>query len=252
MSMQGNRRLPVKKKRDYRRMLRVAGRSLLGVVVVAGLTLAGVGLNRTFRVDRWHISGVDPALAHAIEHQLGQMGPMDFIHSRPAYLREKLATAIPDLATISISRHLPHSLDIKATARVPVAFWQGPQKGIWLVDSKGLAYRKLRHDEYEDLPLLRMPGEVLGEAVALLQTMQGIAPDRCAALSEFIARSDAWKMDFDHGQSWLLPRGDNADRDLQKLVALMHDRRLKGGDWKVDARMDTRWFIRKAGEGGVV
>lgn len=252
MSIQGNRRLPVKKKRDYRNALRMAGRSFLGIVVVAGLTLAGVGLNRAFRVDHWHISGVDPALAHAIEHQLTQMGPMDFIHSRPASLRERLVTAIPDLAAISISRHLPHSLEIKATARVPVAFWQGPQKGIWLVDSKGLAYRKLQPDEHYDLPLLRMPGATLGQAVALLQTMQKIAPERCATLSEFIVRSNAWKMDFDHGQSWLLPRGDKAVRDLHKLVALMHSSRLQGGNWKVDARMDTRWFIRKAGEGGVV
>lgn len=252
MSMHNNRRRVARKKRDYRRMLSTVARTTLGVAVVAGMVMAGVGLNRMFSVDRWHISGVSPELAHEIEHQLAKMGSMDFIHSRPAYLCDRLSAAIPDLASVSISRHLPDTLEIKAVPRVPIAFWQGEKGDIWLIDSEGEAYRKLQADEHYDLPLLRMQAQARKQAIALLQALHETAPGRYAALSEFIARFDSWQMDFNHGQSWLLPRGEQAAHDLHKVVALLHDQRLRGGDWKVDARMQTRWFIRKAGQGGVV
>ncbi|HKJ83033.1 MAG TPA: hypothetical protein VJ961_03315 [Mariprofundaceae bacterium] len=252
MSMRNNRRRVARKRRDYRLMLRRAGRFCLVLMVTSVVVSAGVGLNGLFSVRHWHISGVNPTLAHAIERQLVGMEPMDFIHSRPAYLRARLSAVIPDLAAINISRRLPDILDIRATARVPVAFWRGGEGGIWLVDSKGDAYRKLRPGEHHDLPLLRVPDQTLGRAVAILRIVHDTAPGRYRHLSECIARFDTWQMDFNHGQSWLLRRGDEVVRDLHKVVDLLHSPRLKGGDWKVDARMETRWFIRKARQGGVV
>jgi len=224
-------------------------------VVVAGLTLVlgcGWWLNQALSVEVWTIRGVPEGLETAIDTEINTMETRDFIHVWPSGLRHILLTRLPDLADVSVARRLPDRLEIIARERMPVALWQGPDGKVLLVDRKTVPYRALRRGEQLDLPLLRMSHESLGDAVKILLTMKRENTYRYEHLSELIGKDGSWRFNFERGQSWLLPRGNAGGQRMQDVIALMQQKRWRGGDWRIDARLPTRWFIRKSKMGGVV
>lgn len=236
-----------------------ARRALLGllrgvaVASVAGLLLAaGWWLNQALTVQSWQIHGVPEQLETAIDRQLGEMRPLDLVHAWPSVLRARLLGSLPDLAEVNIARHLPDRLEISATMRMPVALWSDTSGTVQLVDGKGTAYRPLKAGEGVDLPVLRVPAEEVAESVALMLRLRQMDEARYARLSEWIGEPDGWKLNFDRGRCWLLPRGELAAGRIGQVVALMRDARWKDGDWRVDGRASTRWFIRKSKLGGMV
>lgn len=232
-------------------MLNRMGRLCAGM---AGLTLVLASawwLNQALSVDVWTIRGVPEYLETEIDTELNTMKTLDFIHARPSRLRRILLARLPDLSDISIARSLPDRLEITARERIPVALWQNPDGKVSLVDGKAVPYRALRRGEQLDLPLLRTFRSDLGEAVNLLLAVKPANAGRYAHLSELISEGDSWRFNFERGRSWLLPRGAGSQR-IQDLIALMQQKRWRGGDWRIDARLPTRWFIRKSKIGGVV
>jgi len=75
---------------------------------------------------------------------------------------------------------------------------------------------------------------------------------RWKRLSEMIAGTDGWRLDFARGEAWLLPAGPAVEGRIRRMLALLGTPRWRRGAWRVDARLPDRWFIRKSRLGGVV
>ncbi len=239
-------------KRRAASLLRRMGRAFIGAAGLAGVLACAWWLNQALSVERWTIRGVPEHLETAIDTEMKALKPLDFVHAWPSRLRGELLKRLPDLADVEISRKLPGRVKIIARKRVPVALWQGRGGKVWLVDGHAVAYRVIRHGEQADLPLLRTSVSELGDAVSLMLTMKQEDNARYAHLSELIAEGASWRMNFERGQSWLLPHNDGSGQRMRDLIVLMHQKRWRGGNWRIDARMPARWFIRRSKIGGVV
>jgi len=226
------------------------------VILVTALTGASAyGLNRYFTVSDWHVALDRPStlpLEQMIDEQLSQMENLDFWRSRPALLRQKLLATIPDLDEVHIRRQLPHALEIHAEPRVPVALWQKEAGKIFLVDAEGHAYRQLSAHEDADLPVLRMSPEHLAAAGRSLQQLQQTMPRFFAQVSEVFATGHDWKFNFARGQQWLISAEEMAGTPFHSLAALLDKPRWQAGNWRIDMRIENRWFLRPAGQEGVI
>ncbi len=219
-----------------------------GVLVSLGATLWG--LNGALSVSHWQIDG-NTDLKARIEQQLQQMNHRDYLHTRPARLREQWLAAIPDLADVRISRRLPDALQVTAVARTPVALWQDEAGHIHLVDGKGHAYRPIAAGESPDLPMLRIRKNQLSQARLLLEALAAQRIRDLQALSEIRSSNQAWLVYFSRGERWMIPHRREA-RVLQKLADLLSRPRWRSRVWRVDARMTSRWFLRPAKHEGVI
>ena len=244
MNTRSNTRRRVKRTRrvDLRRMLRTAG--FIGLVAAASAAGAWslASLNTALSVTSWHVDA-PRSLRAAIQAQLkGQS--MDFVHTFPPLMRRRLLAAIPELSDVRITRRMSGVLEITAVPRQPVANWVGPAGHMLLVDANGTAYPGTERVA-PILPMLRVPAAELAKASALLGHLAGLSRNKYAHLSEMVAIDGAWKLYFDRGESWVIPQHGATDR-VDRLYALMAEPRWHKDAWRVDARMDNRWFIRPA------
>jgi len=229
----------------------MSGGQLLAVVmviIVAGF--AGRWLNQTLSVKSWVIDAPAP-IRQALEKQMASLQQRDFLHTSPGLLREQWLERIPDMLDVQIERKLPHALHIHAQARTPLALWQDARNQLHLMDSFGHAYRLLREGESPDLPLLRVRESLLPATHRLLAVLAEHSVHRLHALSEIHAGTDDWKLYFSHGVAWSLAQKQE-QQTIHKLARLMAGPRWQQGKWSVDTRMESRWFIRPAGRGGII
>jgi len=252
MSQMNRRRSPAGSHVSFRRVLRSLLRGVAVLSLVGLLAAAGWWLNQALAVQSWQVHGVPEPMEIAIGEQLNAMQPLDLVHAWPSRLRARLLSSLPDLAEVNISRHLPDRLEIAATMRMPVALWRDAQGVVQLVDGKGSPYRPLKPGDMLDLPLLRMPADDVRESVALLLRLKQMDDARYASLSEWASDEGGWRLNFDRGRCWFLPRGPQAIGRIKQVLALTQDKRWKDGDWRIDVRAATRWFIRKSKLGGMV
>ncbi|HXH64291.1 MAG TPA: cell division protein FtsQ/DivIB, partial [Mariprofundaceae bacterium] len=122
--------------------------------------------------------------------------------------------------------------------------WLDGQGKMQLVDGSGTAYPG-SEAVLPILPMLRLPADELPAAAALLTHLEGLSQPMFAHLSEMVAVDGAWKLYFDQGESWVIPQDDAIGR-VDRLVALIEQPRWHKDAWRIDARMDNRWFIRPA------
>jgi len=251
MSRANRRRPPAKpKQHSWRKPIRRLATATAMLMLAGG---GGLWLNGVLNITHWEIVAPDE-LRRPIEQQLSAIPELDFLHSRPAVVRTTLMNAIPDIAEVHVRRILPHSLFIQASARMPVALWQDADGVIRLVDMHGVAYREMRSGEMFDLPVLRLPQQQLASASALLAELRDLDGDRYAHISELASTHDGWKLYFERGQYWLIPRSSTEvmKQRIKSLVALLKQPRWRSKKWRIDARMNTRWFIRPAKQEGVI
>jgi len=241
---------PAVKRAEQRRMLARIARILVTVLLFAGVVGGGWWLNRTLTVSEWTVTAPEP-IKQAIESRLQAMNNRDFLHTRPAALREQWLIEIPDMEDVQIVRHLPHAMQITALARKPAALWQDEQNRLHLFDSRGNAYRLLGKDESPDLPLLRVREEQLPAMHRLLQALAGQQVHKLSDLSEIHAGSGDWKLYFSRGSAWILWQRD-ASGTIKSVALLLSQPRWRQGQWTVDTRIPSRWFIRPAGHGGII
>jgi len=236
----------------WQSLAHVAVRIGMWAIVIVALIGGGRWLNQAMTVNTWKINGVSEALELDIEKQLEAMRPLDLVKAWPPSLRAAILAKVPDIAALNISRQLPNRLIIQATARVPLALWQNADGGVLLVDGHGTPYRALRAGEAIDLPLLRVAEDELPESTGLLVALKQQDTVRYSHLSEWIAEPQGWRLNFERGRSWQLPRGTEAVPRIRGILALMQNKRWQHGDWRIDARAGSRWFIRKSKSGGMV
>jgi len=255
MNRANQRRInPDIKKQSQRRSLKRMGRTLMFIAVITATAGSGVWLNEKWSTTHWDISA-NASIKAAIEAQLEAMPDKDFISMRPNQLRQQWLKDIPDIEAVRITRVLPDTLHIQADARVPTALWQDEQGQLHLFDEQGIAYRLLNKGESPDLPLLRVNQEQLIQVKLMLdaiaqhdaqQSMQQLA-----SLSEIRAGNQHWQIYFSRGVSWIIPQ-DNEVNVIEHINDLMQQPRWRKQQWRVDARLQSRWFIRPAGHGGVI
>lgn len=232
-----------------RTMQRIGKGALMLCMIVATATV-GLWLNQRWSVKQWTIDA-EPAIKSAIEQQLQTMAARDFLATRPDLLRRQWLERIPDMADVQVTRILPDRLDIRARARVPVALWQDEQSRLHLFDQAGDAYRLLSRGESPDLPLLRMTEPQLADASRILSVLAEHDRGSIRALSEISAGNGFWHLYFARGVSWLIPQADE-DVAIDQIISFLKQPRWKGGKWRVDARVASRWFVRPARHGGVI
>lgn len=232
------------------RRLAAVGKLIMLVALVAGTGFSGWWMNRAMTVERWQIEG-DTALKQAIDRQLSAMKNRDFLSTRPEQLRQTWMQQMPDMASVQITRKLPDALQIRVVARVPAALWQDEKNRLQLFDDQGNLYRPLRRGESPDLPLLRVSRDQLADAYKLLGMLNHQDVISVAALSEIKASSRSWQIYFSKGVTWKLPFGAE-QAAITELSGLLKQPRWSNRNWRIDARLQTRWFIRPAKYGGVI
>jgi len=226
--------------------------STVSTSIAAGLIFGLWSLNQALTVTQWNIHA--PAkLKSNIEHVLNRMGSMDFWHSRPSLLRQQLLQQVPDLAEVNIQRQLPHALNIHVTPRLPIALWLNPKtSSLYLADNHGNAYRARNYGEELDLPVLRMEKEQLHDACKWLAQLKATQPQWFARSSEMFASYDGWKLNLSSGHQWQLPLGKRAIDELPQITKLLSQPRWHAGNWRIDTRLENRWFLRPATHEGVI
>ena len=225
-------------------------RMFIFCLMLSATLSGGWWLNENMSVRQWKIDA-SPMLKHAIKEQLEAMPSHDFFHTQPFLLRQQWLAKIPDMAEVQVSRILPDSLHIQAQPRVPMALWQDENNVIYLLDSHAVAYRPLRKGESPDLPLLRIDRDKLASAFSLLLSLQQFDAAKMADMSEIRASVQNWQVYFSRGESWLLPQGSEHSV-IRRLTRILKEPRWQYRSWRVDARAQSRWFIRPARHGGII
>jgi len=234
---------------NWRKLGRITIAASLLSLAISSLGAIGYLGNKLFTVQNIRTPHADARLRKIILSKISQ--PLDFIHSRPATVRHHLLAALPDLAEVRVARRLPDTLIISVRKRQPIALWAKAGE-IYLVDTGGEPYRQLQSSEELDLPLLRMPEELLVESSMLIAALAKKAEPGLQHLSECIGGDMGWQLYFDGGQRWLLPRNRKTEQVIDRLSRLMSASRWRTGRWWVDARFTQRWFIRRSQRGGII
>jgi len=251
MSRSNQRRIdPAMKQQSQRRSLQRMGRTLMLLALVAITVSSALWLNQKWSTTHWEISANAP-IKTAIEAQLAAMPNKDFINMRPDHLRQQWLQNIPDLEAVRITRILPDHLHIEADARIPTALWQDEQGQLHLFDEHGVAYRQLNQGESPDLPLLRVNRDQLPQVQAMMIALGKQDTQRLVDLSEIRAANQYWKIYFSRGAAWFIPQRHEVNV-IAHINTLVQKARWRNRHWSVDARLQSRWFIRPAGHGGVI
>jgi len=99
--------------------------------------------------------------------------------------------------------------------------------------------------------LLRVARDQLAHTHRLMQLIRAqqiVAPQ---LLSEIQMGDGYWKVYFSKGVAWKLPFGEEQVA-ITRISKLMKQPRWANRGWRIDARMESRWFIRPARHGGVI
>jgi len=234
---------------------KIARTSFMSVVLLAGMILGLWSLNQSLCIKQWNIYASNP-LKSDIENALNHMDKLDFWHARPALLRENLLNKLPDLADLQIQRQLPSTLIIHTTPRQAIALWLNTKNSKhqqwYLVDEHGFAYRALKHGEASDLPVLRMQQKHLVAACQWLATLKNEQPQWFSRSSELFALNTGWKLNLSAGQQWQIPFGPRGLKNISQLSNILAQPRWHAGNWRIDTRLENRWFLRPATHEGVI
>ncbi len=251
MSRSNQRRTnPELNKQSRQRNFKRIGRMLMFAVMLAFTLSSTLWLNERWSTKHWDIVA-DAGIKSAIEAQLAAMPAKDFISMQPDLLRRQWLANIPDLEAVRITRILPDQMRIEADARVPTALWQDEQGQLHLFDELGVAYRLLNKGESPDLPLLRVNQDELADVKQMLDAIAQQGDNKLASLSEIRTANQHWQIYFSRGVSWLIPQSNEVNV-INHINNFMQQPRWSKRYWRIDARLQSRWFVRPAGHGGVI
>ncbi|HKI60470.1 MAG TPA: cell division protein FtsQ/DivIB [Mariprofundaceae bacterium] len=240
------------RRQSIRRRIAVTLASALAITATVSTLLL---LNQTFRITAWEIkaSGDHAArLEQQLDAAMKRLPAYDFWSTRPGMVRSHLLASVADLDEVSVQRTLSGFLYLDATARTPVGLWHQEGGDLFLVDIRGNAYRPVTATETTDLPILRLGRDDICQASLLLRSMQSLQPRYFSRISELLADSNSWKINFDQGQQWMISRNEHISHAINKISKLLQKARWRSGHWRVDARTTSRWFVRPAGQEGVI
>lgn len=172
------------------RRLAPSSRSLaVGVIIAAAAALAYVGARETsvFAIHAVRVEGVPPALAHRVETALQPLEGTSLLKLSPDDV-SRLATALPDVASVSYDRAFPNTLRVRVEPEQPLAVLRrGPDS--WLVSRHARVTEKIPQGTFDRLPRVWVPRSVdvtLGGTMGAgdgAAEIAALAPVRAAGLS---------------------------------------------------------------------
>ncbi|MGB8841352.1 MAG: cell division protein FtsQ/DivIB [Aliidongia sp.] len=163
----------------------------------------------------------------------------------PAKVKQQLET-LPWVRTASVERHLPDTLHIRLTERVPLALWQRQGK-MMLIDHEGVVVTTEHLERYANL-LLVVGEDAPRNAEALIQVLQ-TQPDLMRRVSAAIRVGERrWNLQLDNAITVELPESNVADA-WTHLAQIDRSHALLARDIElVDLRLTDRVVVRAVPE----
>ena len=246
-------KLPV----DQARANRLAGFAFggfllaIGAVVLVALDVpakamsaAGEAVGQAgFRVRGYEINGLNnmarAPIDAAVAEQVGRAQPMVDVGG----IRERLLH-YGWVKDARVSRRLPDTLVIDIVERRPAALWQDRER-LALIDREGVVLDRVRIDQMPDLPLLIGPG-ANGRAEQLDRLMTSVPTLKPQLASARWVGQRRWDLNFQSGETLLMPEGEAAARaaltkfaDMDKSAGLL-GRGMLRYDLRVPGKMIAR------------
>jgi cell division septal protein FtsQ len=148
-----------------------------------------VGARETsiFAIHTVRVEGVAPALAHRVETALQPLEGTSLLKLKADDV-SRLATALPDVASVSYDRAFPNTLRVRVEPEQPLAVLRrGPES--WLVSRRGRVTQKIPQGAFVGLPRVWIPHSVevaLGGTIGAgdgAAELAALVPVRAAGLS---------------------------------------------------------------------
>jgi len=158
------------------------------LVLAAGLLYLGARETPVFAVRTIDVEGVRPSVARRVEAALGPLEGKSLLKVRSGEV-ERLATALPSIASVSYDRAFPNTLRVRVEQEQPVAV---VRRGVdaWLVSRRGRVIKRIAQRTHRVLPRIWLrqpaalsPGVTLSsgagaDEVAMLDALQGAQLER--------------------------------------------------------------------------
>lgn len=205
-----------------------SSRSLvIGVILAAVAALAYVGARETsvFAIHTVRVEGVPPALAHRVQAALQPLEGTSLLKLKADDV-SRLATALPDVASVSYDRAFPNTLRVRVEPEQPLAVLRrGPES--WLVSRRGRVIERISQGTLNALPRVWVPSSVdvtLGGTIGAgdgAAEVAALAPVRAAGLSARVltVRIDAGQVTYVMRGGLELRVGSTANLPLKLAIA---------------------------------
>jgi cell division protein FtsQ len=226
-------------------MLAIAAVVLVALDVPAkAMNAAGEAVGEAgFRVRGYEINGLDNMARAPIDavvaEEVGRAQPMVDVDG----IRERLLH-YGWVKDARVSRRLPDTLVIDIVERKPAALWQDREQ-LALIDQEGVVLDRVRIDQMPDLPLLIGAGaNVRAEQLdRLISAVPTLKPQLASARWVGLRR---WDLNFQSGETLLLPEGDAAAKTaLTKFAEMDKTAGLLGrGVLRYDLRIEGKMIAR--------
>jgi cell division protein FtsQ len=161
----------------------------IGVILAALAACAYVGARETpvFAVHTIRVEGVPPGLARRVRGALQPLEGRSLLKVKPDDV-SSLATALPDVASVSYDRAFPNTLRVSVEPEQPLAVLRRAS-GAWLVSREGRIIRTVPQRAFARLPRVWVPqsvdvtlGGTLGAGGGAAE-VAALAPVRAVGLS---------------------------------------------------------------------
>jgi cell division protein FtsQ len=167
-----------------------SSRSLVVGVILAALAAgAYVGARETsvFAIHSIRVEGVSLALGHRVQAALQPLEGESLLKLRADDV-SRLATALPDVASVSYDRAFPNTLRVRVEAEQPLAVLRRASES-WLVSRRARVTQKVTRGAFPALPRIWVPqsvdvalGTTLGAGGGAAE-VAALAPVRAAGLN---------------------------------------------------------------------
>jgi cell division protein FtsQ len=152
--------LPQRRGLDASRFLPSARSLVLGFLLAAFASAAYLGARETsvFAVRSIRVEGVPPAQARRVQDALRPIEGESLLKLKPDDV-SRLATALPDVASVSYDRAFPNTLRVQVEAERPLAVLRHASES-WLVSRDGRVMREVPKGAFAGLPRIWVPQSV--------------------------------------------------------------------------------------------
>jgi hypothetical protein len=160
----------------------------IGVILAALAACAYVGARETsvFAVHTVQVEGVPPALAARVQTALRPLEGESLLKLKTDDV-SRLATALPDVASVSYDRAFPNTLRVRVEPEQPLAVLRRASES-WLVSRHARVMQRVPKGSFAALPRVWVPqsvgvtlGATLGAGAGAAE-VEALAPLRTAAL----------------------------------------------------------------------
>jgi cell division protein FtsQ len=219
-----------------------AARSAGAAMGEAGFTINSYQITGLHHMTRAPIDGVVTDELHRAAESAGtDKAPQTLVSTTE--IRDRLLQ-FGWVKDARVSRRLPDTLVIDVVERTPAALWQA-QGQLALIDGQGVVLDRVPVDKMPDLPLLIGPG-ANGQAEELSSLMAAVPTLKPQLASATWVGGRRWDLNFQTGETVVLPEGDDAARVvLTKFAKLDKSTGLLGhGMLRFDLRVPGKMIVR--------